>query len=155
MHLILETWRYISENDAKIIHDEAIHHICCTALGVQSTLRLRQNGRCFADNIFKCILFNEYVWIAIKISRKFDPEGPINNIPSLIQKVARRQSGNKSLSDPLMVYFTDAYYWHIYASLSLNELNSTEQWDKLPMLMLCMKSHSLLHLGFVKRIIKI
>ena len=28
-----------------------------------NTLRQRQNGRRFADNIFKCILLNENVWI--------------------------------------------------------------------------------------------
>ena len=33
-----------------------------------NTLRLRQNGRHFPDDIFKCIFFNENVWIFIKIS---------------------------------------------------------------------------------------
>ena len=31
-------------------------------------------------NIFKLILFNENVWISNKISLKFDPDGPIDNI---------------------------------------------------------------------------
>ena len=30
-----------------------------------NTLRLRQNGRHFADGIFKCIFLNEKVWISI------------------------------------------------------------------------------------------
>ena len=47
-----------------------------------NTLRLRQNGRHFADNIFKCIVLNENVWIVIKISLKFVPKGPNNNIPA-------------------------------------------------------------------------
>ena len=42
------------------------------------------------------------------------------------------------------------FYWCIYASLSLNELCSTELWDKPPMVMLCMNSHSIPHLGIVK-----
>ena len=42
-------------------------------------LRPRQNGCYFPDNIFKYIL-NENVWIAIKISLKLVPKGPINNI---------------------------------------------------------------------------
>ena len=50
-----------------------------------NTLRLRQNGRQFADAIFQCIFLNENVWISIKISLKFVPEGPINNIPALVQ----------------------------------------------------------------------
>ena len=43
-----------------------------------------ENGRQFADNIFKCIFFNENVRISIKISLKFVPKGPINNIPALV-----------------------------------------------------------------------
>ena len=39
------------------------------------------NGRHFAGDIFKCIFLNENVWIPIKISLKFVPKGPINNIP--------------------------------------------------------------------------
>ena len=46
-----------------------------------NTLRLRQNDRLLPDDIFKCIFFNENVWISIKISLKFVPKGLINNIP--------------------------------------------------------------------------
>ena len=35
---------------------------------VINTLRLRQNGRHFTDDIFKCIFLNETVWVPIKIS---------------------------------------------------------------------------------------
>ena len=49
-----------------------------------NTLKPRQNGRHFADNIFKCIFLNENVWIPIKISLIFVPKGPINNIPALV-----------------------------------------------------------------------
>ena len=45
-----------------------------------NSLRPRQNGRYFLDNIFKCIFLNENVSIVIKISLK----GPINNIPALV-----------------------------------------------------------------------
>ena len=41
--------------------------------GVFNTLRPRQNGRHFPDDIFKCIFVNENVWIAIEISLKFVP----------------------------------------------------------------------------------
>ena len=37
-----------------------------------------------ADDIFKCILLNENVWISIKISLKFIPKGPIDNITALV-----------------------------------------------------------------------
>ena len=32
-----------------------------------NTLRLKQNGHHFADNIFKCIFLNENAWIPIKV----------------------------------------------------------------------------------------
>ena len=68
-----------------------------------NTLRPRQNGRHFADDIFKCIFLNENVWIPIKISMKFVPKGPINNIPPLVQIMAWRRPGDKPLSEPMMV----------------------------------------------------
>ena len=68
-----------------------------------NTLRPRQNGRHFADDIFKCIFLNENVWIPIKISLKFVLKGPINNIPSMVQIMAWRRPGEKPLSEPMMV----------------------------------------------------
>ena len=66
-------------------------------------LRPRQNGRHVADDIFKCIFLNENVWIPIKISLKFVAKGRINNIPALVQIMARRRPGDKPLSEPMMV----------------------------------------------------
>ena len=63
-----------------------------------NTLRPRQNGRHFADAIFKCIFLNENVWIPIEISLKFVPKGSINNNPSLFLL-----DGAKPLSEPMMV----------------------------------------------------
>ena len=68
-----------------------------------NTLRLRQNGRHFPDDIFKWIFLNENVWISIDISLKFVPRGPINNIPTLVQVMAWRRPGDKPLSEPMMV----------------------------------------------------
>ena len=68
-----------------------------------NTLRPRQNGCQFPDNIFKCILLNENKWIAIEISLKFVPKGPINNIPALVQIMAWHRPGDKPLSAPMMV----------------------------------------------------
>ena len=48
----------------------------------------------------------------IRISLKFVPNGPINNIPALIQIMARRQSGDKPLSQSMLTQFTDAYMRH-------------------------------------------
>ena len=46
---------------------------------------------------------NENVRIPIKISLKFVPKCSINNIPSLVQIMAWRRSGDKPLSEPMMV----------------------------------------------------
>ena len=74
-----------------------------TSLPSFNTLRPRQNGSHFADDIFKCIFLNENIWISIKISLKFVPKGPINNIPALDQIMAWRRLGDKPLSQPMMV----------------------------------------------------
>ena len=68
-----------------------------------NTLRPRQNGRRFANDIFKCIFMYQNVWISIKISLKFVPKGPISNIPALVQIMAWRRPGDKPLSEPMMV----------------------------------------------------
>ena len=68
-----------------------------------NTLRTRQNGRHFPDDIFKWIFLNENVWIPTDISPKFVPRGPINNIPTLVQVMAWRRPGDKPLSEPMMV----------------------------------------------------
>ena len=68
-----------------------------------NTLRLRQNGHHFTDTIFKCIILYENVWIPIKISLKFVPKGPVNNISSLVQIMAWHRPGDKPLSEPMMV----------------------------------------------------
>ena len=68
-----------------------------------NTLRPRQNGRHFADDTFKRIFLNENVRISIKISLKFVPKGPINNNPAWVQIMAWRRSGDKPLSEPMMV----------------------------------------------------
>ena len=77
--------------------------MCCESLYFFNTLRPRQNGRHFPDDIYKWIFLNENVWISIKISLKFVPWGPINNISTLVQIMAWRQPGDKPLSKPMMV----------------------------------------------------
>ena len=76
-----------------------VHASCC----VFNTLRPKQDGRHFPDDIFKCIFVNESVWISRKISLKFVPKVRINNIPALVQIMAWRRPGDKPLSEPMMV----------------------------------------------------
>ena len=68
-----------------------------------NSLRPRLNRRHVADDLFKCNFLNENVWIPIKISLKFVPKGPSNNIPALVQIMAWRRPGDKPLSEPMMV----------------------------------------------------
>ena len=68
-----------------------------------NTLRPRQNGHHFPDDTFKRIFLNENIRISIKISLKFVPMGPFNNNPALVQIMAWRLSGDKPLSEAMMV----------------------------------------------------
>ena len=68
-----------------------------------NTLRLRQNGFHFADDIFKCIFLNENVWISLEFSLKIFPKVPINIIPALVQIMAKHRPGDKLLSESMMV----------------------------------------------------
>ena len=54
----------------------------------------------------------------IKISLKFIPKGPVNNIPALVQIMAWRRTGDKPLSEPMVTKFADTYIRHS-ASMSL------------------------------------
>ena len=70
---------------------------------VFNTLKLRQNARHFADDIFKCIFLNGNEWISLRISLKFVLKVRINNIRSLVQIMAWRRPGDKPLSEPMVV----------------------------------------------------
>ena len=78
--------------------NKSVHEEMCI-----NTLRPRRNGRYNTDDIFKCIFLKENAWIPTKISLKFVPKGPINNIPALVQIMAWRRPGDKPLSEPMMV----------------------------------------------------
>ena len=97
-----------------------------------NTLRPRQNGCHFPDNNQKHFL----EWKSVKISLKFVPRGPINNIPALVQIMVWRRPGNKPSSEPVIVV-----YWRIYASLCLNEVRHWG-WDKMAIILQTTFSHA-------------
>ena len=74
-----------------------------------NTLRSRIHVQHSADDISNCIFCNENGCISIKISLKFVSKGPIKNIPALVQIMAWRRTGDKPLSEPMMLKITDAY----------------------------------------------
>ena len=66
-------------------------------------MRPGQNGRHFADDIFRCIFFKGKGCISINISLNFVPKGQNNNISALVQIMAWRRQGVKPVSEPMMV----------------------------------------------------
>ena len=56
----------------------------------------------FQTTLSNAFFFYEDVWILIKISLKFVPK-VANYIPALVQIMAWRLPGDKSLSEPMMV----------------------------------------------------
>ena len=93
---------------SKLVHDQSLYYchifVIMILIGwLFNTLRPKQNGRHFPNDIFKCIFLNENVWISIKISLKSVCKGPVNNIPVCIQIMAWHHPGDKPLSEPVMV----------------------------------------------------
>ena len=68
------------------------------------TLRPRQNGRHFADVTFKHIFLKENIRISIKISLKFVPKSPIDNIPVLFQIMAWRRPLSEAIILSLLTH---------------------------------------------------
>ena len=68
-----------------------------------NTLRPRQKDCHFADNVSEYIFLNENAWILNKFSLKYVLNSQINNIPTLIQAMAWRWSGDKPLSETMMI----------------------------------------------------
>ena len=99
---------------------------------IYNTLRLRQDGHHFPDDIFKCILLNKDVLILLDISLKFVPKGQINYIPALVQIMDCCQANYKPLSELLMVnllmhicitwsqWVNAACVWHIPGYKEIN-----------------------------------
>ena len=111
-HLYTWCWYVLDNPHVKIYNgnlqseqssDKKQHEICHFFVGHLNTLRPRQNGCHFTDDSLKYIFLNENVIISAKISLKFVPKGPINNIPILVQTMAWRRPGDKPLSGPMMI----------------------------------------------------
>ena len=77
-----------------------------------NTLRPRQNGSHFPDDIFECIFLNEDTWISNEISLKYVPWGLIDNMSALVQVMAWRRTGHKPLPEPMTTQFIDTYMRH-------------------------------------------
>ena len=78
-------------------------------------MRPIQYGRYFPDDNFKCIVINENACISFKISLKFVPNQQYSSIGSDNGLAPSRRQAIIWTNDGLV-------YWHIYASLYLNQL---------------------------------
>ena len=88
-------WTQVKSRWQQNFHKSAHISLSCSSLTL-NTLRPRQHGHHFPDDIFKCIFVNENVWISIKFSLNIVPGGPINNIPALVQIMAWRRLGDSA-----------------------------------------------------------
>ena len=100
---LLMAWHLQVLEHPQVMTKFVSHESMGLVLPLINSLRPRQNGCQFPDDIFKCIFLTENVKISIKISLKFVPKGSINNIPTLVQIMAWRRPGDKPLSEPMMV----------------------------------------------------
>ena len=101
-NLSIEPWRTnLSENWSSIFialkMSSSKYQLFCLSL-----IMLTHWGRDKMASISQTTLSNAFCWIKM-ISLNFVPKGPINNIPALVQIMAWCRSGNKPLSEPMMV----------------------------------------------------
>ena len=61
-----------------------------------------QNGRHFADDLFKCIFLNEKFCISIRISLKIVPKCSIDNKSALVQVMVWRRTGDNPSFEPML-----------------------------------------------------
>ena len=81
-------------------------HNCRVCVCLINSSSPEQSGRRFTNDIFNCIWKVSYL---IRISLNCVPKDPIDNNPALVEKMAWRRIGDKSLSEPMLTRFIDAY----------------------------------------------
>ena len=94
------------------IQSEGSHTNVRIAVHISQVISLGQNGQHFPDDFLKCIFLYQNIWISIQISQKCVPKGSINNKSALVQVMAWRRTGDKTLPEPMPTQFTDAYMRH-------------------------------------------
>ena len=78
-----------------------------------NTLRPRQNGRHFADDIFKRIFLNKNFWVWNRISLKYVSWCLIDIMTALVQIMDWHRIGDKPLYEAILVCCSDAYMRHL------------------------------------------
>ena len=72
-----------------------------------------QNGRHYADDIFKCIFMNEKFCISIWISLKSVPNGLIDKKSALVQVMTWRWAGNSPLTEAMLTKILYTIWRHL------------------------------------------
>ena len=62
-----------------------------------------------ADDIFRCMFFNDNDKIPIQISLKSVPRSLIDRKPALVQVMAWSRTGDEPLLEPMLTQFNAAY----------------------------------------------
>ena len=81
-------------------------------------LRLQENGWHFADGIIKLFILYENLYILIQIS-----QDPVNNKPALVQAMAWRGKGEKTLPEPMIPQFTSFQWIEPLKSLQFSQID--------------------------------
>ena len=74
--------------------------LCCICEGLKNSSG--QNGRHFADDIFKCIFINEKSGMLVRITSKFVHKGPVGIKSTLVQIMTWCRTGDKPLPEPML-----------------------------------------------------
>ena len=92
--------------DPKIVThgNSCIINLCINILHARiNTVRPRQNGLHFPDDIFKYIFINENCCILTRFSFELVTKDPINNVPALVQIMDWHRPGDRPYSEPMVV----------------------------------------------------
>ena len=93
--------------------NSCIINLCINILHARiNTVRPRQNGLHFPDDIFKYIFINENCCILTRFSFELVTKDPINNVPALVQIMDWHRPGDRPYSEPMVVS------WLTYMRLS-------------------------------------
>ena len=84
-------WFYVRCNNTSVLSDG----LATPPLNL--TAPANKMAAILADDIFKCIFFNENDIIPIQIWRKFVARGPVDNEWALVQVMAWHRTGDKPL----------------------------------------------------------
>ena len=102
-----------------------------------NTLRPRQNGWHFPENIFNCICLNGNVWILNAIWLHCVLKVSMDNNTALVQIMAWHRADDKPLSAPMMAYLGDEYKHHLALMSYIQSITKSLQWVHLCCLNIC------------------